>query len=90
MLHVISDRRVARELHTITLGATLVYVLETVRGVVRDCQKSRFAPLNAIIIIIIIMDHLNSSCSMDVQSTYASTMKKKVKGMLLPCRCRAS
>ena len=54
MLHVISARCVARDLHTIAPGPlerTCWRRFGAQRG---DCQKSRFEPFNAIIIIIII------------------------------------
>ena len=54
MLHVISARCVARDLHMTASGPLerTCWIQSTAqRG---DCQKSRFPPLNAIIIIIII------------------------------------
>ena len=56
MLHVISTRCVARDLHTIVPGPLEHAYWETVRGVVRRLIKSQIAPLNAIIIIIIIIN----------------------------------
>ena len=55
MLHVLSARCVARDLHTIAPGPLERTCWRRFAAQWGDCQKSRIAPLNAIIIIIIII-----------------------------------
>ena len=56
-LHVISARCVARDLHTIAPGPLEHTCWRQFAALWGDCKKSRIAPLNVIIIIIIIMCH---------------------------------
>ena len=66
MLHVMSARCVARDLHTIAPGPLesrcwrefATQWGDCQKSRIAHCQKSRFAPLNAIIIIIIIIINL--------------------------------
>ena len=53
-LHVISARCVARDLHTVAPGPLEHTCWRQFAALWGDCTKSRIAPLNAIIIIIII------------------------------------
>ena len=55
MLHVISARCVAHDLHTIAPGPLERACWRRFAALWGDCKKSRIAPLNAIIIIIIII-----------------------------------
>ena len=55
MLHAISVRCVARDLHTIAPGPLERACWRQFVALCGDCKKSRIAPLNAIIIIIIII-----------------------------------
>ena len=56
MLHVISARCVARDLHSIAPGPLERACWRQFAALRGDCKKSRTAPLNATIIIIIIKD----------------------------------
>ena len=62
-LHVISARCVARDLHTVAPGPLERTCWRQFAALWRDCKKSRIAPLNAIIInIIIVLQWMPAHC----------------------------
>ena len=58
MLHAISARCVARDLHTVVLGHLTVHVGDSSQR----SNKSQIAPLNAIITVIIIIIMMSCRC----------------------------